>query len=76
MWGTICPLRFCVVLLEFEPSQAAQVAQTTERVLYLLGRVECFVGKALEQAHDLLIRAVSLGKLHELGFADWIGYTV
>ena len=73
MWSAICPLRFCVALLEFEPSE---VAQTTERVLDLLGRVECFVGKTLEQAHDLLVRAVLLGKLHELGLADWIGQTV
>ena len=70
------PTTVSYVILEFEPAEVAQIAQTTKGVLYLLGRVERFLGKALEQAHDLLVRAVLLGKLYELGFADRIGHTV
>lgn len=76
MWRTICLPRSCAAFLEFEPSKVAQVAQTTERVLDLLGRIECFVGKTLEQTHDLLIRAVFLSKLHELSLADGVGHMV
>ena len=72
MRQTICPLRYACALLEFEASQVAQVAQAAERVLYLLGGVKGFLGQAVEQAHDLLTRAVLLGKLDELGGADRI----
>ena len=67
---------FSVVLLELEASQVAQVTQATKRVLYLLGRVKGFLRQVVEQAHDLLIRAMLLGKLYELGCANWIVYTI
>ena len=61
---------------EFEASEIAQVTQATKRVLYILRRVECFIWKAVNQAHDLLIGTMLLCELLELVFANRIGNLV
>src|SRR5438874_6635433 len=56
--------------LKLETSQVPQVAQTTQRILHLLRRVECFLWEVVKQANDLIIGTVLLCKSNEISFAN------